>query len=338
MAGRQCEVLSRGLFLKPSVVIYSLAVALLLNFGACAIAEQFPLRPITIIVPFAAGGAADANARPLANVLEKLLKQPVIVLNKPGAGGAIGAAQVVKAKPDGYTLLMALSTISVVPEADRLFGRPAAYELDQFVPIALLSAEPTVLIVRTDSPWKSVNDVVADARSRPGQIAYGSSGSYGPIQLSIEMFAQAAGLQLHHIPYSGAAPALTALLSNQIGLTAISPATAIPQMQAGKIKVLANWGAKRIAALPEVPTFRELGFDIEYYVWAGLFAPAGTPAEVIRIYRDSVREAANSQDFVQGMARPGIPINYLDAPEFRKFWLDDARRLIEVVKRIGRVD
>lgn len=334
------EVLQQDVLIRRVVGLYlkSCGVIPLILFGACAIAEEFPARSITIVVPFAPAGLADANARPLAYVLEKSLKQPVVVLNRPGAGGALGAAQVAKAKPDGYTLLLHLSTISVAPEADRLFGRTPAYELDQFAPVALLSAESTVLVVRADSPWKTVNDLVADARNRPDVIAYGSSGSYGPIHVSIEMLAQAAGIKLHHIPYSGAAPSLTALLSNQIALTAIAPTTAIPQRQAGKIKILASWGGKRIATLPETPTFRELGFDIEYYVWAGLFAPIGTSNNILTILRDNVREAAKAEDFAQGMARQGVPISYMDAPEFRKFWSDDARRLTEVVKRIGRVD
>ncbi len=176
-----------------------------LAFSAAA-QDSFPSRPIQMIVPFPPGGVADITGRPTAHVMGKLLKQSVVVQNRPGAGGSVGAAQAARSTPDGYTILMALSSISVLPVADRLQGRTPAYELDQFAPIALISADPTVLVVREDGPYKTLKDFVDAAKARPGTINYGSSGVYGTLHVAMEIFAGAAGIKLFHIPYQGGGP------------------------------------------------------------------------------------------------------------------------------------
>ena len=154
--------------------------------------EPFPSRPITIVAPFPPGGVADLTARPVAAAMEKILKSPVGVVNKTGAAGAVGMQSVAVAKPDGYTLLLALSSISIIPEADRLFGRPPAFTVDQFAPIALISADPTILVVPADKPWKTAKEFIDDARARPGQISFSSSGIYGTLHMAMELLAQAA--------------------------------------------------------------------------------------------------------------------------------------------------
>ena len=242
--------------------------------------DAYPSKPIQIFVPFPPGGVADITARPLAHVMGRLVKQSVVVVNKPGAGGSVGAAQAARAAPDGYTLLLALSSISVLPVADRLQGRPPAYELDQFAPVALISADPTVLVVRADGPYKTLKDLVDAAKAKPGTINYGSSGVYGTLHVAMEIFAQAAGIKLFHIPYQGGGPAVAALLAGQIDALASGPAPAIGQIKAGKMRALAVWGDKRLAAMPDVPSMKELGYDATFYIWSGLFAPAATPQPV----------------------------------------------------------
>src|SRR5439155_912716 len=165
-----------------------------------------------MIVPFPPGGVADLTARPVASALEKVLKQPVAVVNKQGAAGAVGMQSVAVSKPDGYTLLMALSSISIIPEADKLFGRPPAFTVDQFAPVALISADPTILVVRSESVWKTAKDFIDDAKKRPTQISYSSSGVYGTLHMAMELLSQAANVKLRHVPYAGAGPALTAIL------------------------------------------------------------------------------------------------------------------------------
>ena len=172
--------------------------------------SPFPSRNITMIVPFPPGGQADLAARPIAQALERILGKPVIVDNRAGGGGgSVGNAAAARAEPDGHTLLMTLSSLAVLPEADRLFDRPVAYEVSQFAPIARVLADPTLLAVPASAPWKTLQEFVDDAKQRPGQIPYGSSGPYGTLHVAMEMFAASAGIKLLHVPFRGAGPALT---------------------------------------------------------------------------------------------------------------------------------
>jgi tripartite-type tricarboxylate transporter receptor subunit TctC len=270
--------------------------------------------------------------------MEKVLKNPVVVVNKTGAAGAVGMSFVANSKPDGYTLLLALSSISIIPEADKLFDRKPAYSMDQLIPIALISADPTILVVHADRPWKSVKEFVEDAKKRPGEISFSSSGVYGTLHMATEMLSHAAGIKLKHVPYAGAGPALTSILGGHVDALASGPAVVLPHIKAGKLRPLAGWGAKRVAALPDLPTFKELGYDIEFYIWAGVFAPAGTPAPVLKVLRDAVRQAVEDPDFKGAMAKIETPVAYLDAPQFQTFWDKDAKMLADAIKRVGRIE
>jgi tripartite-type tricarboxylate transporter receptor subunit TctC len=316
------------------------AAALLLSLlGPAAAQDAYPSRAVTMIVPFPPGGVADQTGRPLAAALEKVLKQPVAVSNRAGAGGAVGMAAAANAKPDGYTILTALSSISIIPEADKLFGRQPAYAMEQLAPVALISADPTVLVVAADAPWKSVEDFVADAKKRPGEISFSSSGVYGTLHMAMEMFAAAADIKLKHVPFAGGGPALTALLGDHVHALASGPGPVLPQIKAGKLRPLGSWGMKRLAALPEVPTFQELGFkDVEFYIWSGVFVPAQTPEPVTRTLREAVARAVEDADFRATMAQLQTPIAYLDAPAFREFWNADAARLAKAVQTVGKVE
>ncbi len=314
------------------------AMALALLAGPALAQDAYPSRPITMIVPFPPGGVADLTGRPTAFAMEKFLKQRIIIENKAGAGGAIGMAATANSKPDGYTIMMALSSISIIPPAERLFDRKPAYEMGQLAPIALISADPTVLVVRSDSPWKTVKDFVDDAKKRPGKINYSSSGIYGTLHMAMEIFASAADIKVFHVPYQGGGPAVTALLGGQVEALASGPSAVIGQIKAGKLRPLATWGDKRLASLPDVPTFKELGYNAEFYIWSGLFAPAGTPAPVLQTLRNAARQAVDDPDFKNAMAKIETPVYYLDAPEFQKFWDKDAKALADAVKRVGKVE
>jgi tripartite-type tricarboxylate transporter receptor subunit TctC len=316
-------------------------VLLILGFGFAAESrgqEKYPNRPITIVAPFPPGGVADLTARPVAAAMEKVLKNPVVVVNKTGAAGAVGMSFVANSKPDGYTLLMALSSISIIPEADKLFDRKPAYTMDQLLPIALISADPTIFVVNASRPWKTVKEFVDDAKKRPGEISFSSSGVYGTLHMAMEMLSHAAGINLKHVPYGGAGPALTAILGGHVDTLASGPAVVIPHIKAGKLRPLAGWGAKRVDALPDVATFKELGYDIEFYIWAGLFAPRGTPDAIMKRVRETVKQAVSTAEFKSAMEKIATPIAYLDAPEFQKFWDKDAKMLAAAIKRVGKVE
>ena len=324
-----------GRLLSTAVLCLS---SLVLSHGIAG-AQQYPDRTITIIVPFPPGGVADQTARPVAAVMEKIFKQPVVISNRAGAGGAVGMAAAANAKADGYTLLMSLSSISIIPEADKLFGRPPAYELKQLAPVALFAADPTLLVVPADSPWKSVKDLVEDAKKRPNAIAYSSSGIYGTLHMAMAMFTSATGIEMRHVPTTGGGPALTQLLGNHVQAMASGPGPVLPHIKAGKLRPLANWGSERIKALPDVPTFKELGYkDVEFYIWAGLYAPAGVPEPVMKALREAAGKAAADPEFKATMAKLQTPIVYLDAPEFKKFADADAKRMADAVKRVGKVE
>lgn len=325
---------------KTRTVIFLVVLALVATglFPGKGAADTYPARPISIIVPFPPGGVADLVARPFASVLEKNLKQPVVVVNKTGAGGAVGMQSAAVAKPDGYTLMVALSSISVMPEVDIMFGRPTTYKLEDFAPIALLTADPTIFVIKKEAPWQTIPDFVADAKRRPGEIKYSSSGVYGTLHVAMELFAHAAGIQLRHIPTAGGGPALTALLGGHVDCLSVGPNVAISHIKAGALRVLACWGDKRLTMLPNVPTFKDLGYkEVEFYIWSGFFAPRATPPEAIKVLREATRKAVHSPEFKSAMEKMETPISYLDADEFQKFWEKDAKRLIEGVRRIGKV-
>jgi tripartite-type tricarboxylate transporter receptor subunit TctC len=301
--------------------------------------EPYPSRPISLVAPFPPGGVADLTARPVAAAMEKVLKNPVAVLNKTGAAGAVGMQYVATSKPDGYTLLLALSSISIIPEADKLFGRPPAFTIDQFAPIALISADPTILVVRTESSWKTAKEFIEDAKKRPGQISYSSSGIYGTLHMAMELLSQAAGIKLRHVPHAGAGPALTAILGGHVDALASGPAVVIPHIKSGKLRALAGWGSQRVAALPDVPTFAELGYpEAEFYIWAGVFAPKGTPDPVLAKLREATRVAVTDPAFRGAMEKLETPITFKQGEEFQKFFDADARRLAEGVRRVGKID
>ncbi|HTN28689.1 MAG TPA: tripartite tricarboxylate transporter substrate binding protein [Burkholderiales bacterium] len=300
--------------------------------------DSYPSKPITMIVPFPPGGVADITGRPLAAIMEKSLKQPVVIVNRTGAGGALGMSQVAKSAPDGYTILMGLSSISIFPVSDRINGKQPAYEMKDFAPIALISSDPTVLVVRAESRYKTLKDFVDAAKANPGKINYSSSGVYGTLHVAMEIFANAAGIKLFHVPYGGGGPAVNALLGGQVEALASGPAAAIGQIKGGKMRALAAWSDKRLALMPDLPTFKELGYDAEFYIWAGVFAPAATPQPILARLREAVRAAVNDPDFKTAMDKVGTPISYLDGPEFQKFWDHDAKRLAVALEKIGKVE
>ena len=312
--------------------------SLLLAASSGAMAEGYPDKPISMIVPFPPGGVADTVARPVAEALARELKQTVIVENKAGAGGGLGIGVASRAPADGYTVLLSLSSISVLPEAATLLGRKPPYTLNQFTPIARFTADPTVLVVRADAPWKTLAEFIADAKKKPGTYNYGSSGNYGTMHVPMEMLKADAGFRMTHIPYTGAGPAVLALLSGQVDAVASGPSTVAQYVKAGKLRALAHWGDKPLTSLPDVPSLKQTGHKVQYAQWSGLFVPAGTPDDIVQKLRGAARKAAADPQVVATINRAGSPIEYLDAPEFKTYWDADTQVMNRVVQKIGKVE
>jgi tripartite-type tricarboxylate transporter receptor subunit TctC len=299
---------------------------------------QYPDKPVTMIVPFPPGGVADTVARPVAEALGNALKQPVIIENKAGAGGAIGMAHVAKAKPDGYTILMALSSLVILPEADKVLGRSPSFQVKDLKPVARITADPTVLAVRADSPWKTYADFIAAAKAAPGKINFGSSGNYGTMHIPMMMLSLDTDVKMTHVPYTGAGPAIVGLLGGQVDAISTGPATIVQHVQAGKIRALAHWGDGRLTTLPDVPSLKELGVPVTFAQWSGIFVPEDTPAPVVARLREAARAAGNDPKVKEVLLKAGSPVLYQDAPEFQSYVDADAAKMADVVRKIGKLE
>ena len=296
-------------------------------------------RSVTMVVDFPPGGQADVSGRPFAAALERVIGAPVPVVNRPGASGGLGNAFVARAPGDGLTVLMALSSMLILPEADRIHGRIAQYEVEQLAPIARVTADPTVLVVPAAAPWRNLAELVEDAKRRPGAISYSSAGNFSALHTPMAMFTGAAGIDMLHVPFQGGGPALTALLGGTVQALASGTGPVMQHIQGGRLRALATTGAARVPGLPDVPTMAEAGYpDVFYLIWAGLFVPASTPAALREQIRLAAARAAGDADAQRALATAGSPLAYLDGAAFEAFVRDDASRLIAAVRRIGRVE
>jgi tripartite-type tricarboxylate transporter receptor subunit TctC len=323
---------------RRGFIIGSAAAAATLN-ASLAQEAAYPSHAIVLVNPFPPGGAADVVGRPLAAVMEPMVQKPVVIETKSGAAGAVGAQFVANAKPDGYTLLLHLTSISGFAEVDKLFGRTPKFTRADFVPIARLVADPCVLIVNDQQPYKTLKELIDDAKKRPNEIIFSSSGLYGALHIPTALFTAAAGdLKLRHLPTQGGGPALTAFLGNNSQVLVSSISACLSQIKAGKARPLALLGAQRSKALPDVPTMKDLGYDIEYYLWVGMFAPKATPADVVTYLRTAVNKAAHSEQFKAALANLGQELAYMDQPEFAAFWEADSKRIEAAIRSIGKVE
>jgi tripartite-type tricarboxylate transporter receptor subunit TctC len=323
---------------RRQFVIGSAASAAALWSHEAAAQEAFPARPVTIVNAFPPGGANDLVTRPIAASMEAVFKQPVLVETKAGAAGAVGAQFAASAKPDGYTLLSHNNGLAGYADVDKLFGRPPKVTRADFIPLARLAADPVLLVVNAQTPWKTFEEFVADARKRAGQIVYSSGGLYGASHLPVAMLESAAKLpRMRHLPTNGGGPAVTAVLGNNAQASTQTVLATLQHIRSGKLRALANFGTERSKVLPDVPTLKEKGIDIVYYLWVGLFAPKGTPPAVIKTLSGGIDKAAASPQFSGAIAKIGLEPTYLGAADFTKFWEADSDRSAEAVRSIGKI-
>ena len=315
----------------------------LLIGAACAFAtlavhaQGFPNKAMTVVVPNPPGGMNQIHAQPLSAVIERLTKQPAPVVNRPGGTAAVGTAFVANQTPDGHTLLITTPNIYLVIEKDKLYGIKSPYALAQIQPVALMSADPLIMVVHPSVPAKSAKEFVRLAKGQRGTSTFSSSGPYGITHVPMAMFLDAAGLKMRHVPTTGGGPAITQLLGGHVDATGGGPAAVYPHVASGKMRAIANWGVKRHPALPDVPTFKEQGFDVEAYLWVGVFTTAGIPDATLTQLRDVVRKVAMDPAFKEALVKVKIVPDYRDTPDFKTFFDADYKRLARAVQRIGKL-
>ena len=319
---------------------YRFAAATLLATCAFLASAQdaYPSRPVTVIVPFPPGGVADTALRALQPSLQRSLGQPVVISNRAGAGGAIGAAAVAQSKPDGYTVLFTFSTLASLPEQAIVNRQAPIFTLEQLTPVARVTSDATAVVVRTDSPYRSAAELIAAAKAKPGQITYASSGNYGPSHLPAVMLADAAGVRFNHIPYTGGAQMISSLLGGQVDFAVFGRSLVLPHVEAGKLKYLASYGDERWTKAPVPPSLSEIGLRVDYTNWVGVFAPAQTPPDVLQRLRAALRTAAKDPEFVESFGKVGGAIAYLDGADFQRYWLAEIEQARETIRKIGRVE
>jgi tripartite-type tricarboxylate transporter receptor subunit TctC len=300
-----------------------------------AAGADYPTKPITLVIPFPPGGGSDTVGRPLASVAPQHLGQPMVVVNKAGGGGAVGTQFVANAKPDGYTVLYALNTVSEMPHIDALLGRPLAFKKEQFVPIGQITVTPFAIMVNTESPWKTFQEFVAEAKQKPEAFQYASAGVYSTTHIMWERILQATGLSVRHMPTTGGGPIMAAVLGKHVEIGhCVVPAVCAPQVSAGKIRLLAMTSAERHPAYPDVPTLRELGYDVTHAIWHALMVPAGTPPEVVLTLRKALKSMVEDEAFKALMDKLGERVQYMSGEDFEKFWEQDYQRAGEILRQI----
>lgn len=313
---------------------FALRCLLGLAFAFTALAQDFPTRPIKIIVPFSPGGAVDGPARLVAHEMGKRLNQAVIVENRPGAGATIGSEAVAKAPADGYTLLLASQTNAI---SATLYSKLNFQPIDDFAPISLIAREPGVLVVHPSFPAKNVAELIAMAKAKPGEIHYASSGNGSGQHLFMALFASMAGIKLTHVPYKGSGQATTDLLGGIVPISLPGLAAMVGHIKAGKLRALAVTGSKRSASLPDVPTLAEAGVPgYEAYVWSGLLAPKATPVPVLERLRKETASVLSSNEVKSYMAQNAMEAYTDTTPaQFDAFFREERERWAKIIQETG---
>jgi tripartite-type tricarboxylate transporter receptor subunit TctC len=315
-------------------VRFALRCLLGLAVAFAALAQDFPTRPIKIIVPFSPGGAVDGPTRVVASELAKRLNQGVVVENRPGAGATIGSEVVAKAPADGYTLLLASQTNAI---SATLYSKLNFQPIDDFAPISLIAREPGVLVVHPSFPAQNVAELIALAKAKPGEIHYASSGNGSGQHLFMAQFASMAGIKLTHVPYKGSGQATTDVLGGIVPISMPGLAAMVQHVKAGKLRALAVTGAKRSPVLPDVPTFMESGLPgFEAYVWSGLLAPKATPVAVLDKLRKETAAALASPEVKAYMAANALE-GYTDSTpaQFDAYFREERERWARIIKETG---
>ena len=301
------------------------------GFASPGLAQQFPAKEVQIIVPYAAGGATDLVFRALAASTSKYLGKAVVVVNKPGGGGAVGFTDAMQAKPDGYTLVTAITPITILPHQVK-----TAFTYRDFEPIINVVLDPAMFQVRSDAPWKTLQEFLDYARQNPGMITVGNSGAGGGVHLIALAFEKSAGVKFNHIPFAGGGPSVTALLGGHVNAVSVSPPEGIPHVKAGKLRIIALFSEKRMADFPNVATVSEQGVPFTMSQWRGLAAPKGTPPEVVKILHDAFKKGMEDPAFMKNATEMSVQLAYLGPADFGKLMAADNERYAKLVAEIKK--
>ncbi len=315
--------------LGAMVVIFVLGVA---HFPLGA--AEYPTKPISIVVTVSPGGSNDIQCRAFASVADKLLGQPVVVANKPGASGMIGLLAGAQAAPDGYTLTGGSTSDMCALEWEIANGRKPAVNRKDFVPLGTFTFAPLLLAVPPNSPWKTLADLINDAKAKPGHYAFGSGGMYRIAHVNTELFVRAIGLKFRHVPYAGGGPALTALVGNHVDFASVTVSSSIPLVRGNKIRILAVQSDQRIKSLPDVPALKELGIDAELRMAVGLWAPQKTPKPIVEKLRKILKQATEDKTFANVIETQGDEVQYVAGDEWEKHLEIESEKLAKIYKQI----
>jgi tripartite-type tricarboxylate transporter receptor subunit TctC len=326
--------------MKMPIKLSTFLIALSVVVVSVSFAADYPTKPITLINPMPPGGTLDIQARAFAPVAEKMLGQPVVVVNKTGATGMVGGLAGAQADPDGYTLTVGSVNIPNALEWELANGRKPPFTRHDFVCIGTFTMSPTLLIVPNESPYKTLADLIAAAKAKPDQLAFSSGGLYGMSHLPVEIFARAAGVKFRHVPYGGGGPSLAAVVGNQVDFSANYPANTLPLLRGNKLRALAVIGGKRLKSASDIPTVKELGVDAEYYGWVGVLAPAKTPKPIVDKLRQVLKGVAENRAFIDMIEGSGDEVQYLNGEELAKYMDQEsvkiARLYAEMVKELPK--
>lgn len=292
--------------------------------------EAFPTKPIQLIIPFGAGGSHDLHARILSSVAPQYLGQPLVVVLRPGGGGAVASQYVARAQPDGYTLLFGGNgPNTILPQVENV-----QYGLEDFTPIAQINYSPPLLTVRADAPWKDAKAFVEHARERPGEVLFAHTGVWGAGHFPMLLVERATGARVTYVPYDGGGPALLAVASGNADAGFLFTAQVLPYLQAGRVRVLGVAAPRRIESIPDVPTLSEQGVDVEFLMWRAVLAPAQTPRARADFLRAAFGKLVEDRSFNALMRQLNEPVIYMDGPEFAQFWAREWELFGETIRNV----
>lgn len=312
-------------------------ILILCMAGGIAQTADYPNKPITLISPFSPGGMIDAIIRPFAALAEKRLGVPMIMVNKPGATTMIGGSAAAEARPDGYTLLCTSSAMPLAILWEIAQGRKTTFTLDDFTPLGCLGLSPGVVLVSTNSPWKTVDDLVKDCKARPSHYAFCSGGLYGNSHMAVEVFMDAIGINGRHLPYKGGGECLSSLVGQHVDFNCQFPGTSISLVRGKKLRALALQDEKRLESLPDIPCVKELGLAAVFYSWFAILVRKETPMAIVTKLKEVVKEVAVEKAFIDAIELTGDKVYYLPGEELAKYWIVEAEKVNKIFEKLRKV-